>query len=85
MIEETPTREMDCPRTEVDGGRVEYRDNAYRIEYIRNEVRDMWELLDSDADDGAPVTLQDKQTRPYERNYPTKEEVQDWSRNLFKK
>lgn len=68
--DETPTREMKDPRHEVDGGRVEYRDDAYRITEIQEEVQDWWAMLDPEADDGPPLTLQDKQRRPFDPNYP---------------
>lgn len=65
---ETPTRELDCPRTEIgDGMKVISKDKAYII--IQDRIEDWWALLDPDADDGPPLLLQDKQKKPNDRNF----------------
>lgn len=65
------------------------RNGYYRLskaqKQIEGELTDWWSQLEPDADDGAPVTLQDKQARPYDRNYPTKDQVREASKRLFKK
>lgn len=80
-MSETPTRELEHPQTEVEGGKVEWNKNYYKItekqEETREELEDFWAELDPDGYTGPPVTLYDKQTRPFERNYPTAEQLKD--------
>lgn len=87
------TREMDCPRTQVNGGKVEWVDGSGKDYYKFTETRkqitdglvDWWDKLEPNADDGPPVALQDKQARPCDRSYPTKDQIKEASRRLFKK
>lgn len=65
---ETPTRELESPRTEIgEGLHVEDIGNAYIvIEKIRD---DMWALFDGEPDTDAPATLLEKHQRPFERKF----------------
>jgi len=64
-----PTREMDAPKTEVEGARVEYvnKKTGYLIKASR-EVINFW--CDSeDCEEEYALTLQEKQSGVLPRNY----------------
>lgn len=67
-MKETPTRELDAPRTEIGKDlHVEQIGKTYKI--IRKDIEDWWAELDPDADDGPPLLLQDKHRDPFNRNF----------------
>ncbi len=59
------------------------RNGYYRLIGVQKDVRtdlvDWWSRLDSSHEHGAPLTLQDKHMRPHDRNYPTKEQLDEWT------